>query len=306
MGFIARFLMNCQMSLVAPFASGTAILAATLLLVSSGIVVHAHAQSVQTSYSVAKPSVIAPMTLQLENHLYQPGDEVKLKGLVWSDIMKNVKGLNTVKIELKDIQGKVLTQQNATVQSDGAFEASLGLLAGASPGVYSAQASVGLGADSLGIVQKLTSSALRSSINFVVASAPTIHDIKEEGRNFPVSIASNSDISGVELNKQAKKLAFTVNGQDGTLGVSKVTIPKELLSGDMTVLIDGSLTTDVLQNSTTDATTLEINYKHSTHKIEVAGTNVVSEFPYALITMAIALGTTAGAFAVFRARMMRY
>ena len=63
--------------------------------------------------------------------------------------------------------------------------------------------------------------------------------------------------------------------------MTEITIPKSLLSGDLTVLIDGQAMaqSDVVETASTDTeTTLELNYHHSTHQIDIVGTNAVPEF----------------------------
>jgi hypothetical protein len=85
-----------------------------------------------------------------------------------------------------------------------------------------------------------------------------------------------------------------VEGNDGTTGVTEIRIPKAMLSGDMTVLIDQNIAVEddvLLKSDTATETVLEINYKHSIHRVEVAGTNVVPEFPVAIVIMAITIGT---------------
>ena len=72
-------------------------------------------------------------------------------------------------------------------------------------------------------------------------------------------------------------VVFRVEGETGTSGVTQVTIPKAMLSGEMTVMIDGQVVSfesnDVIVVSDTSAeTTFEINYAHSEHEMAVTGT----------------------------------
>ncbi len=58
-------------------------------------------------------------------------------------------------------------------------------------------------------------------------------------------------------------------------------------------MIDGQIMSqaDVIETANTqDEITLEINYHHSTHTIEIVGANTVPEFPTALLVMVAAVG----------------
>lgn len=256
------------------------------------------------SYPVATAQITSPVTINIENRLYYPGDSVTVTGSVWSELVQRVDALDVVKVEIKDGSGNVVARDDANVTADGSYGTTLKLLDSAGKGTYTLEARVELEADALGIVKAMTSAALQSSIEFAVADRVE-HDVDAEGRNFTVWIASNSGVNGFEFQQQEKKVAFFVEGNDGTTGVTEITIPKELLSGQMTVLIDQNVVAkeNVLLKSDTEAeTTFEINYKHSIHRVEVAGTNVVPEFPLALVIMAAGVGMITVTTAVFKRR----
>jgi len=137
-----------------------------------------------------------------------------------------------------------------------------------------------------------TQGNLQSSAKFVVVSTNAFA-VKAEGKDFDVKLASNSNVSNLQFDGKAKKISFTVSGETGTKGTTDITIPKSLLSGNISVMIDGQVMsqTDVIETADTqDETTLEINYHHSTHTIEVVGTNAVPEFPTSGLVMATAIG----------------
>jgi hypothetical protein len=97
-----------------------------------------------------------------------------------------------------------------------------------------------------------------------------------QGQN--VQISSNSTITNFQFSGTSKKISFDVSGADGTEGFANITIPKALLSGDFTVYLDQTpLTNGVNYTLTSDTTynSLNVNYSHSTHKIEVVGTQVI-------------------------------
>jgi hypothetical protein len=79
-----------------------------------------------------------------------------------------------------------------------------------------------------------------------------------------------------------------------------------MLSGEMTVLIDGQLVTAesndvILKSQTQTDATFEINYTHSEHTVEVTGTTVAPEFPLAALIMAAGVASVVGIVAVGRA-----
>ncbi len=78
-----------------------------------------------------------------------------------------------------------------------------------------------------------------------------------------------------------KKVSVTVEGQSGTKGVSHISIPKDMVSGEMQVMIDGQVVANdqvVVTKHTEAETEVEVNYQHSVHTIDVIGTQAVPEF----------------------------
>ena len=237
-----------------------------------------------SSYKVEDPAVIKPVTIGLQNHLYHPGESVQVHGSILMDVVTRIDALDLVKVEIKDNAGNVVARENATVnRADGSYSSSLRLLESAPKGSYVAESRVELEADALGIVQAITSATLQSSIRFAVAN-PEEYNVSAERQNFTVSVASSSGINDFQFKQSEKRVSFFVEGEAGTEGVTEITIPKALLSGEMSVFMDQNLVKDddvIVKSETDTATTFEINYHHSIHRMEVAGTNVVPEFPVA-------------------------
>lgn len=250
----------------------------------------------QTSYSLDVPDVTKPITIKVDQHVYQPGEQVVVEGSVWSEIIDNVDALGVVKMELKNDEGDVVERNDANVDSDGNFETTLQLLESAGEGVYTLEAGLELEADALGIIETITSAALRSSAQFAVSELVD-YPVNAEDQDFTVDIATNSEVDNFEFDQQEKKIAFVVDGEDGSAGFTEVTIPKRLLSGEMTVFVDENVVTtnDVIAKSNTEAEmTLEINYHHSIHQIEIVGTNVIPEFPLAALVIAVTMAAVVG------------
>jgi len=102
-----------------------------------------------------------------------------------------------------------------------------------------------------------------------------------EQTQYFVDCISNSTVSDVYFDPtEGAFLRFNVEGESGTSGFCRVTIPKELLhsEGDWIVLVDGVSVTPTV-NEDASNTYLYFTYQHSTKTIEIRGTSVIPEFP---------------------------
>jgi PDZ domain-containing secreted protein len=158
-------------------------------------------------------------------------------------------------------------------------------------------------ADLLGTLDASVAAKLNSTAKFEVVS-PMAFAVNAEGKNFDVTIASNSSsVTAFAFEQAEKKVSFKVEGETGTKGVAQVTLPKELLAGQLMVSIDGRAVAEdsndvVVTSDTATEMTLEINYPHSEHTIEISGTSVVPEFPISMIVMTAAIGSVVATIAV--------
>jgi hypothetical protein len=262
----------------------------------------------QISYKTSYPKVNADsnnsVTVQSEHHLYKPGDTVKITGSVSGEMRDKTKS-DTVTVKLVDAKGSVVTNQQAKVDSKGEYSASLKLPASAQSSEYSAGTKLEVEASVLGLLDAQITAKLESSTTFVVASSSSTSVKADGGEEFKVDIASNSTISNVQFKQNEKMVTFKAEGETGTRGVTQVTVPKAMLSGEMVVMIDGkavaSDSNDVIVTSDTSTeTTYEINYHHSEHDVSVTGTSVVPEFPLATVVMAGAVGSIVAVLAIAR------
>ena len=252
--------------------------------------------SYKQSYPKEKTDDKRPFTVHAENHLYKPGDPVTLEGSILSSLGSQITGgITNVKLNVTDNKGNTTAQKDAAVGGSGEFMTTFDLPANAEQGAYTINAIIDVKADILGTLGASIKSKLETFAKFEVIS-PNAFAVKAEGKDFKVDIASNSTVKNQEFNEQTKKISFHVEGQTGTRGVTQITIPKALLSGEITVSIDGNVippeSSDVVVVSDTDQSmTLEINYHHSEHTIEVSGTSVVPEFPMSALVLAAAIGS---------------
>jgi len=249
---------------------------------------HEHYQS---SYAKMSSDSENSFIVKTNKHLYKPGDDVKIEGSIWSGLIMELGGANLVTIQVLDNKDNIVNDGKAQVNGDGQYATEFTLPDNVKNGEYTIDAKIEVSANLVSTLTLKTQANLQSSEKFVVAS-PNAFAVKAEGKNFDVKIASNSEVSNLQFDEQAKTVSFTVSGETGTNGVTDITIPKPLLSGGMNVMIDGQAMSqdNVIQTANTqDETTLEINYHHSTHTIEVVGTNAVPEFPTSVIILTIAI-----------------
>lgn len=122
------------------------------------------------------------------------------------------------------------------------------------------------------------------------------------GETIDLELRTSSTIDSFQLDEENRRISFMVDGPDGTPGTTEISIGR-ILEGPYMVTIDGETTTnyDVTNEGSTDAV-MTISYSHSVHEIEVAGTNVIPEFPAAILIVATVIGSLA---VVGRTRLFR-
>ncbi|HXV38220.1 MAG TPA: MG2 domain-containing protein [Nitrosopumilaceae archaeon] len=259
-------------------------------------------KSMMSSYQKIALDSKNSFVVNTKHHLYNPEDEVQIEGSIWSNLISQIGGVDSVKIQVVDNKGAIVYDDKVEVNSDGRYSASFVLPADSQNGAYTIKSSIDVSADLSDTLTIAAQSNLQTSSKFVVASSDVIV-VKAEGRLFDVNIASNSKIDSFEFKQNQKMMTFTVEGESGTQGVTKITIPKAMLSGEMSVIIDGKIASsdDVIISSDTETeSTLEINYHHSIHTIDITGTNVVPEFPESLIIVMAAGSVAAAVFSRMR------
>jgi hypothetical protein len=237
--------------------------------------------NIKTSYPKIKASSENSFTVQTQQMLYKPGDVLQVEGSVWSNLAAQLGGTNMITIQVLDSKGTLVKESNVQMKSDGNFNAEVMLPASLINGEYTIKSKIVTDSSILDVLNTEIKTNLESTTKVMVYTPSTVK-IKVQGHDdFEVKVASNSNVSKVEFKEPEKKVTFMVEGETGTKGVTQVSIPKALLSGQMSVMIDGKVmaSDDVIVTTNTDATTtLELNYHHSAHTIDIVGTNAVPEF----------------------------
>jgi predicted secreted protein with PEFG-CTERM motif len=249
--------------------------------------------SIKTAYPKAKADSSTSFVVQSKNMLYTPGEKVKVQGSLWSSLFAQLGASNTVTIQILDASGKVVQEKSVQMRSDGGFDAEIILPESSVEGKYSIKSKIVSDSSVLDTLSAEAKAKLETKASVLVAK-PNPVKIKVEGHDdFELKVASNSKVSNVKFVEAEKKVSFLVEGETNTKGVTKISIPKALLSGQLTVLIDGQVmaTDKVIVTANTEATTtLELNYQHSVHTVEIVGTQAVPEFgAVALVVLAVAI-----------------
>jgi hypothetical protein len=248
--------------------------------------------SYNTSYQAIVADSSNSLTVQTDRHLYESAGVVKVQGTVWSGLVATVGGIDTVSVQARDNNDTVIYSGKSHLNSDGSYSTNLQLPQNVKNGWFTLETKADVSQDVLNTLTFKMQAGLNTITKFVVIN-PNSWPISINGMNFDVNIASNSVVNNVNFDAQSKKISFTVTGENGTEGVTDITIPKSLLSGTLTVMMDGEPIpqNDVVETDAQDSTTLEVNYHHSTHEIEIVGTNTVPEFPVTMMILGIALSS---------------
>jgi predicted secreted protein with PEFG-CTERM motif len=133
-------------------------------------------------------------------------------------------------------------------------------------------------------------------IDIVSASPPavepglpeTIQTLSVAGANIDVTVKSSSNITAFSLDEETKTLSFAVEGEEGTEGVTEITIGR-ILEGPYAVAVDGDVTTDFEIDEASGETVIRLSYVHGIDEVTITGTNVVPEFPVAAVALAASI-----------------
>lgn len=123
-----------------------------------------------------------------------------------------------------------------------------------------------------------------------------------DSADYPVTVDSNSAIVGFEFNQTERQVNLNVTGLTGTAGFCDVIVPDGLVWGTFSLKMDEyPLVEGVDYTQTHNGThyAFHISYIHSTHTIEIVGSDAISEFP-AFLIMPLFMATTLLAVIVYR------
>jgi outer membrane protein assembly factor BamB len=112
------------------------------------------------------------------------------------------------------------------------------------------------------------------------------YPVSAGGEDFIVTLVINATPGELDTSSliTLKKISYTLEGIDGTLGMSNITIPNQMLGGPYVVAVDGGMpqySAPPVDNGT--HTSLYFTYLQSSHTVEITGTTVIPEFPSATV-----------------------
>ncbi|HEX6067639.1 MAG TPA: CHRD domain-containing protein, partial [Nitrososphaera sp.] len=116
----------------------------------------------------------------------------------------------------------------------------------------------------------------------------TTQTVSVAGANIDVTVRSSSNITAFSLDEETKTLSFAVEGEEGTEGVTEITIGR-VLEGPYSVMVDGDVTTDFEVDESSGETVIRLSYVHGIDEVTITGTNVVPEFPVAAVALAASI-----------------
>ncbi len=260
-----------------------------------GITASGHV-SYMSSHKRLNPNSNDFVTVQTEHEIYKPSEQVKIYGSIWDGVFQQVGGAaylatvpissigsnamtELVAVKVKDSNGVVISNKEVQANNNGDYVV-LANLPQDARGKYTVESMIETKPGLLGTLDTSAVAKLESSTNFVVAN-PTDVVVPTMVGNFNVEVTSNSTVTNFAFTPENKKISFDVQGETGTRGVTTITIPKTILSGEIQVLIDGNVqpyNSDnvIVTSDTSSETILEINYHHSTHTIELVGTQAAA------------------------------
>jgi hypothetical protein len=123
--------------------------------------------------------------------------------------------------------------------------------------------------------------------------------LDHNGTIYRVGLHTNSRVIEASFDQPAKKINIQLEGIQGTAGMSELTIPKELLSGQFAVALDGAMPEEFTMSENQTHSVIRVSHDHNLQELTIQGTSVVPEFP---VVSAIAAVAVAAALAYRRLR----
>jgi len=121
-----------------------------------------------------------------------------------------------------------------------------------------------------------------------------IHNIPLNGQSYNVTTYCNATVASFIFTQPEKQISFNVTGPSGAVSFCNVTLPKVLLnasSGNWAVLLNNENITEFLVGENNTHTSIYFMISLSTCNVAIVGTDVIPEFPIALLLPIFAIAT---------------
>jgi outer membrane protein assembly factor BamB len=152
--------------------------------------------------------------------------------------------------------------------------------------------------DSPAVVDGVVYAPSRDGKVYAIVGTLETFDAVWETETYPVTVLSDSALSGFQFIQQNMEVSINATGLIGMASFCNFTIPKSLLNGPWTAYVDGeSVTPTILENDT--YTFVYVPYTHTgTQVITIKGSSVVPEFQTGIFVSAIMIVTIVVALAI--------
>jgi hypothetical protein len=128
----------------------------------------------------------------------------------------------------------------------------------------------------------------RATLNAMTNMRPQSIPVQIDGNTLDVTLTTSSTISELSISKEDKRISFSVEGMSGTRGTTTIAV-QDILQGPYSVTIDGNTTAfTIIKDDKTSETLIEVMYPHSKHAVVITGTQVIPEFPFPILGIAVA------------------
>ncbi|PIO02589.1 hypothetical protein COT57_03165 [Candidatus Micrarchaeota archaeon CG09_land_8_20_14_0_10_55_25] len=99
---------------------------------------------------------------------------------------------------------------------------------------------------------------------------PYNYSVSSDGKCYSIFVSSNSSVSGLTFDQDARAITFTVAGSIGTTGSATITIPTTLVRGNFTAQVDGR-SVQIKETSNATHTTISLEYAGGIRLITLSG-----------------------------------
>ncbi|MCI0561380.1 MAG: carboxypeptidase-like regulatory domain-containing protein [Nitrososphaera sp.] len=125
----------------------------------------------------------------------------------------------------------------------------------------------------------------------IALSRAGIINFYHEGSSYGVGLHTNSRVLDARFDPEAKRINISLEGVQGSAGMSELSIPKHFLAGPFAISLDGKIVEPedfkVSENKTHSV--IAVPHDHNLQELVIQGSTAVPEFPLPAVVAAVAL-----------------